>query len=51
MYKNSTAGITEKAIKKQKSIYTKKSKNKLVYLGTERRETNLYLKIKVLSHI
>jgi hypothetical protein len=32
MYKNSTAGITEKAIKKH---LHKKSKNKLIYLETE----------------
>jgi hypothetical protein len=41
----STAGITEKIIKNQKS------KNKSIYLETERRETNLYLKIKVLYQI
>jgi hypothetical protein len=41
MYKTSTAKITERGIKKQK----KKTK-KLVYWETEKRETNLYLKIR-----
>jgi hypothetical protein len=37
----STARITEKEIKKQKKHFHKKIKNELVYLETERLETNV----------